>query len=42
VVTGNHYLVDALGGAVILAIGYGLARLLTSFLATIGTPAGAT
>lgn len=33
VVTGNHYIVDAVGGAVILAAGYALARVLTTFLA---------
>jgi len=37
VVTGNHYLVDAVGGAVILAMGYVLARLLTTFVANRGT-----
>jgi hypothetical protein len=30
VVTGNHYLLDALGGALTLALGYGLTRLLTT------------
>ena len=33
VVTGNHYLLDALGGAVTLALGYGLARLVTTVVA---------
>jgi hypothetical protein len=33
VVTGNHYLLDALGGALTLALGYGLGRLLTNALA---------
>jgi hypothetical protein len=33
VVTGNHYLLDAVGGAVTLVLGYGLARLLTNALA---------
>jgi hypothetical protein len=32
VVTGNHYLVDALGGALTLALGYGCARLLATAL----------
>ncbi|MEZ5171777.1 MAG: phosphatase PAP2 family protein [Acidimicrobiia bacterium] len=29
VLTGNHYILDAVGGAVVLAIGYGVARLIT-------------
>ena len=29
VITGNHYLLDAVGGAVIFAIGYGVARVAT-------------
>ena len=33
VVTGNHYLLDAVGGAVTLAAGYGLARLFESVVA---------
>ncbi len=29
VITGNHYVLDAVGGAVVFAVGYGLARLVT-------------
>jgi hypothetical protein len=29
VITGNHYVLDAVGGAVIFAVGYGVARLVT-------------
>ena len=30
-VTANHYLLDAVGGAAVLAAGYGLARLVARF-----------
>ncbi len=33
VVTGNHYLADAVGGGITLALGYGGARLLTNVMA---------
>jgi hypothetical protein len=38
VVTGNHYLVDALGGAATLAAGYGGARLVTNLTRRERTP----
>jgi hypothetical protein len=31
VVTANHYVIDAVGGALVLAVGFGLARLVTAF-----------
>ncbi|MDQ6649481.1 MAG: phosphatase PAP2 family protein [Actinomycetota bacterium] len=40
--TANHFVVDAVGGAVVLGIGFGLQRLLTGRAAFAGVPAPAT